>query len=688
MVRRRGGLRARRLSTLALASGLLASLVFAAPAAAVTPGDEPADAIPIATSDFGTEQPYDTTGATAGADDPAACDSPETGLFEGPFGETVWHAFTPVEDGELIVDVNSFPDPEGPGFLAILFVFGDDGAGGLDLVACNAFPATVRFAAVAGTTYYAMTGSLPESPGGGPALITVLEPFLSGLTVDPDAGYDPQTNQVIVSGTVNCTAVAIDFLEVFVDGVQEIGSHRVFGGGGSAFEECGSEMPWTIFMDGFTSTFNPGTLDVFVNVFACAGSVCVGDSTEATVRARPISNRPGAEPPPPPPPTVENDEREGAFEMAVGDVVFQDITGATTNATDPTDCPDEGSLPSNSTVWHVFTAESDALLNVNTYEAEIDTVLFVLDGDAVVACNDDAPDGTGSSAVEFEAVAGTSYHVMVGAAGDQPPGVMSLAIFEVVEPPPPPDNDERADAVELEVDGPSLEADTGGATVNFDTDPQECPVSGFPPSEHTVWYSISPDSDGWIEVNTLGSDFDTTLYVLDGDEVVACNDDAVDVSSSVAFEGVAGSTYDVMVGTFNGSPGGHLVISALTTDEPPPPPPVLEAEITFDETGSLNPRTGEVTLGGTITCSLPATGFASASASQEGGRFLAIGFGGSDVACDEETSRWSVTIVPETAKFQNGELFAYAEVLVFPEDGIGEFEFFEGIISVRPARAV
>jgi hypothetical protein len=674
------------LSTLALVSGLLATLVFAAPVAAVAPGDVPADAIPIATTDFGTPQSYDTSGATVGVDDPTSCDSPESGLFDGPFTETVWHTFTPAVDGELIVDVNSFPDPEAPGFLAILFVFEDDGSGGLDSVGCSAFPATVRLTAAAGTTYYAMTGSLPETPGGGPAEITVLEPFLSGLTVDPDATYDPQTNQVTVSGTVSCADVEVDFLEVFADAVQVIGSHLVFAGGGISLEECGSDTAWSIVIDGFTGPLNPGTLEVNVNVFACVASTCVGDFTSATVRARPIPNKPGPEPPPPTGP--ENDERDGAFEIAVGEVVFQDITGATSNATDPTDCPDEGTLPSNSTVWHVFTAETDGILNVNTNESEIDTVLFVLDGDAVVACNDDAPDATGSSAVDFEAASGTTYHVMVGAAGDQPPGIISLAVFEVVEPPPPPDNDERADAVELEVDGPSLEADTGGATVNLDTDPQECPFAGFPPSEHTVWYAITPDGDGWIEVNTLGSDFDTTLYVLGGDEVVACNDDTVEVSSRVAFEGTAGSTYEVMVGTYNGSPGGQLVISALTTDEPPPPPPMLVAEITFDDTGTLNARTGEVTVGGTITCSLPATGFASATATQEGGRFLALGSGGSDVACDEGPSRWTVTIVPETAKFQNGELFVFAEVFVAPEEGFGWFEFFEGIITVRPARAV
>src|SRR6185295_23732 len=139
-------------------------------------------------------------------------------------------------------------------------------------------------------------------------------------------------------------------------------------------------------------------------------------------------------------------------------------------------------------------------------------------------------------------------------------------------PPPPPANDEQANAVALVVDGAALTADTRAATVNPDTDPQECPFAGFPPSSHTVWYMVTPDADGWVEVNTFGSDYDTTLYVLDAGSVIACNDDALNVQSRVKFHVTAGTTYAVMSGTFDESPGGNLVIAALTTAAPPPPP--------------------------------------------------------------------------------------------------------------------
>ena len=140
MVSGRGNRHPRALASLAALTALVASLLGAAPVAAVDPGDEVVNAVPITT--FGVPQDYDTSSATSNDADPTSCESQTSESFDGPFTHSFWHTFTPSSSGELFVDVNSFPD-DAPGFLAILFVFTDDGQGGLDLVACNAFPATV-----------------------------------------------------------------------------------------------------------------------------------------------------------------------------------------------------------------------------------------------------------------------------------------------------------------------------------------------------------------------------------------------------------------------------------------------------------------------------------------------------------------------------------------------------------------
>ena len=682
MVRGRGGPRARRL----FASVVVASMVWAVLAAPVAaedpaPGDEPSTAVGI--TDIGVPQDYDTSGATMNAADPIACDG-EFEHFDGPFTNTFWHSFVAPADGDLIVDVNSFPDPETDGFLAILFVFEATTEGAVGpLVACNAFGASVRFAAVEGATYFAMTGSLAETPVGGPAIITILEPFVSNLTVNERATYDQATNGVTIRGTVECATPAN--LDVSVFGSQDIGSHLVSGDGFEPAGECDGDHDWSVTIFGFSTFFNPGALEVFVEVFACT-TICVGDFADATVWARPGKPVP-VEPPPPPPPPPANDERAGAFPIGLDETATQDTIGATSNESDPTTCPDQDIVPfSNSTVWFTFTIPDDGSVEVDTFGSNYDTTLFVLDGDAIVACNDQAP-GVDQSQLSFAAEAGTSYLIMVGAWADSPPGALSLSVLAGEEPPPPPPapaNDERDGAIPLVVDGPELETDTGGATINLGTDPQECSFAGFPPSEHTVWYSIS-GAAGFIEVNTLGSDFDTTLYVLDGDTVVACNDDAVGLTSRVVFETVADTTYHVMVGSFNGSPGGSLVILAVTSDEPPPPPPEpLEFAFSINDVGTVNTRTGEVTISGTATCSREASGFLFASLFQEGGRFAADGFAEAELSCGPDPTAWTLTLFGSSSKFQAGDAFASVEAFVNTDDA-GAGTFIEQLIRLRPA---
>lgn len=679
MVRGRGGPRVRRFFV-SMVVASLAWAMLAAPVAAddPAPGDEPSTAVVI--TDIGVPQDYDTSSATMNAADPTECDG-EFGHFDGPFTNTFWHSFVAPANGDLIVDVNSFPDPDGNGFLAILFVFEatTEGTPG-PFVACNAFGSTVRFTAAAGTTYLAMTGSLPDTPVGGPAIITVLEPFLSNLTISERATYDQAARSVTIHGTVECATPAN--LDVSVFGSQQVGTHTVSGDGFEPAGACDGDHEWSVTLFGFNTFFNPGELEVFVEVFACT-TVCLGDFGMATVRARPGKPVP-AEPPPPPP---ANDERTGAFPIAVGDTAEQDTRGATSNATDPGECPDQPIVGfSNSTVWYSLTTTAPGFVEVDTFGSDYDTTLFILQGDEIVACNDQAAD-TNASQLTF--AADGTYDIMVGAWMDSPAGnlVLNVAATDAPPPPPPaPDNDARADAIELVVDDPAepLTADTTGATDDPATDPAVCPANpDLPPSSRTVWYFIA-GADGFVEINTFGSDFDTTVYVLDGDTVVACNDDFLSRQSLVTFEADPAVIYEVMVGSFDGAPGGQLEIRALSVDEPPPPPEPLVFDFAVDEVGSVDTRTGEVTISGTATCSREASGFMSASLFQEGGRFAADGFGEGELACGPDPTVWTLTLFGFGSKFQAGDALAFVDAFVFTDDGEGQGTFVEQVIRLRP----
>jgi hypothetical protein len=149
----------RRLRHAAVAFGSIALLAVALLGTAVPlavaaePGDEPATAI---AASVGTAQ-YDSTNMTESGADPTECAEP---AFPGPFYNTMWFSYTPSRDALTMVDVNSFVSSDGStDFLAIVFVYAQT-AGGLDLVACSAFDATVFIPAEAGTTYLIMVGGL------------------------------------------------------------------------------------------------------------------------------------------------------------------------------------------------------------------------------------------------------------------------------------------------------------------------------------------------------------------------------------------------------------------------------------------------------------------------------------------------------------------------------------------------
>jgi M6 family metalloprotease-like protein len=115
-------------------------------------------------------------------------------------------------------------------------------------------------------------------------------------------------------------------------------------------------------------------------------------------------------PPPPPPPA--NDAFANAVAMTPPTTQTQNNIGdATTASDDPAMC-----TPRSSTVWYKFTLGSATTVNLNTVGSNYDTVLGVYTGTAgnltQVACNDDSGGGV-TSAVSFNAAAGTTYYVLV-----------------------------------------------------------------------------------------------------------------------------------------------------------------------------------------------------------------------------------------------------------------------------------
>lgn len=106
-----------------------------------------------------------------------------------------------------------------------------------------------------------------------------------------------------------------------------------------------------------------------------------------------------------------------------------------------------------------------------------------------------------------------------------------------------------------------------------------------------VWFSFMAPSTSTYLVDLCGSTFDTVLEVLEGacgsQTVVACNDDTCGVTSIVAFEATAGTTYYVRAGGWGVVTGAQGIGVLLVEEIVPVSPPVLAAHYPLDDLGAV-----------------------------------------------------------------------------------------------------
>jgi hypothetical protein len=184
-----------------------------------------------------------------------------------------------------------------------------------------------------------------------------------------------------------------------------------------------------------------------------------------------------------------------------------------------------------------------------------------------------------------------------------------------------PVNDDIGNATVISTLPFTDQVDTSDATL-VSGDPA---TSCFLPAA-TVWYTFTPDESVRVQVDTVGSDFPTTVGVFTGtpDELAeaACNR-LLGTGSGLRFDATAGTTYFIMAGTFTRfgggpvGPGGNLVLNASVA------PPPLTVDVTVNR-GTVT-HGGLVTVSGILTCNRENTGFVSLNLEQRFGRLTARG---------------------------------------------------------------
>jgi hypothetical protein len=208
----------------------------------------------------------------------------------------------------------------------------------------------------------------------------------------------------------------------------------------------------------------------------------------------------------------------------------------------------------------------------------------------------------------------------------------------------PPSNDTEAGAVVIDAVPFTHSADTSEATPDG---------PGFCSNNASVFYRFTPTEDARVQIDLVGSDYDTTLgvYRRDAEGAVVpmkCNDDRFGLDSGVRFRARPGTTYYVIVGQCcgNGRTGGgrlELNVSEVI-------PLAIEMTVQVSETGTVD--TGMATISGTVTCNQRSILYAEGTLRQLRGDdlYLARGWFWVEGGCmPGAPAAWSVEVDTETA---------------------------------------
>lgn len=234
-----------------------------------------------------------------------------------------------------------------------------------------------------------------------------------------------------------------------------------------------------------------------------------------------------------------------------------------------------GCLAPAKTVWYKFVPTQTALVLINTFGSNFDTIIDLHQGTTLAGltssgvCNNNIAPGY-QSKIEFTAQAGTTYYLRAGGASNQG-GILHVAVQAFLVP----ENDLLANATAI-TSLPATHTVTSTSAASRQTgepqpnDPDDgvdhCGQSG-----KTVWYKYTPTAPKLLAVDTFpsGGSFNTVIAVYTTTTSTAsvadltfvdCNNDhhlGTGLQSSFAFDALAGNTYYIQVGGYFGV-GGAL----------------------------------------------------------------------------------------------------------------------------------
>jgi hypothetical protein len=393
----------------------------------------------------------------------------------------------------------------------------------------------------AGTyTYYAVATDAANVSSVAPqAYLTIVSPTIGSFTTAPsptNAGTVVTLTASNVTETGGTVSSVVFYRESNGIAGYQAGSDTVVGTG------VKNGSTWTTTVD--TTGFAPGTYTYYAVATDAAGSSSTASTATLTIAA----------------PAASNDN------FANGTVITGtsiSVTGSNVNATREAGEPRLAGNIGGRSVWWTWTAPSSGAVTITTAGSSFDTMLGVYTGTSVssltqIAANDDVSYYNLTSAVTFNAVAGTTYHIRVdgysGASGN-----IVLNLTETVSS-SKVSNNNFANAFTVTGTGTWFGSNIGATRESGE------PLILGNRGGASVWYTWTAPASGVVTIDTEGSDFDTMLAVYTGASLpslrlVASNDDIsyFDVNSAVTLNVVAGQTYRIQIDGYNGATGNIVL---------------------------------------------------------------------------------------------------------------------------------
>jgi hypothetical protein len=234
----------------------------------------------------------------------------------------------------------------------------------------------------------------------------------------------------------------------------------------------------------------------------------------------------------------------------------------------------------------------------------------------------------------------------------------------------PPTNDTEGNAVVVDDVPFTHSQDTSEAAPDG---PRFCSNSA------SVFFSFTPSQDMRVQVDAIGSDFDTVLGVYRRDATgrvrpVTCNDDRFGLDSGLRFHASAGTGYVFMVGQCcgnGGGGGGELVLTVTEVSDT-----ALAYSIDVDDPSAVDTSTGIATITGTATCNERSLVYREGVLRQlRQGIFVARGFWAVEVPCSPGAPAvWSVEVDTDTGIAFGAGAAVIRNSFTASTDGFREFD--------------